>query len=35
MPMGFSEFELSYPDMNKVSSNDLSNNIRRWINALK
>ena len=35
MPMGFSEFELSYPDMNKVSSNELSENIRRWINALK
>ena len=35
MPMGFSEFELSYSDMNKVSSNELSENIRRWINALK
>lgn len=35
MPMGFSEFELSYPDMNKVSSNELSENIQRWINALK
>ena len=35
MPMGCSEFELSYPDMNKVSSNELSENIRRWINALK
>ena len=35
MPMGCSEFELSYLDINKVSSNILINKIQRWISDLK